>query len=176
MPRAPHRPSVRVGVVVTALAFLAACRDPRSAASTSAPADSASGEVAFRWAGPGGAAIAVPARINGSEPVDLIVDTGATLSCVDSSLATELALPEEQALRGTAIGLGGSGAVRLHEVDSLRVGGAVARGISVCAVNLDALRAIGGDVRGLLGLNVLRNFRVTLDFERQVVRFASPEG
>ena len=36
------------------------------------------------------------------------------------------------------------------------------------------LRAIGPEVRGLLGLNFLRSFRVTLDFEREVLRLTQP--
>lgn len=162
--------------VAIGLALIAACADPRDATSVSAAADSAAGEVAFRWAGPGGgAAIVVPVRINGRDSVSLILDTGATITCVDNRLARELALPEQRAIIGSAYGVGGGGRVRLHEVDSLRVGAAVARGLSVCAIDLEALRVVGPDVRGLLGLNVLRNFRMTLDFDRQVLRLA-PAG
>ena len=44
-----------------------------------------------------------------------------------------------------------------------------------CAIDLQALRVVGANVRGLLGLNVLREFRVTLDFERQILRL-DPTG
>jgi predicted aspartyl protease len=107
--------------------------------------------------------------------VDLILDTGATYTCVDSSLARELALPERRVAVGVAVGVGGTGRVRLHAVDSLRVGAAVVRDVTVCSMDLRALRQLGGDVHGLLGLNVLRRFRVTLDFEREVMRLA-PAG
>lgn len=40
-----------------------------------------------------------------------------------------------------------------------------------CAVDLSNIRQLGLDVRELLGLNVLKNVRVTLDFERRVMRF-----
>jgi predicted aspartyl protease len=163
--------AIVAGVVV---AGSMACPDPRRAASSTAAADSAAGEVAFRWAGPGGAAMVVPVRINGGDQVDLIFDTGATLTCVDTELARELALPEQRGVRGAAVGVGGAGHVRLHAVDSLQIGAAVARGVSVCALDLQALRAVSRDVRGLLGLNVLRSFRVTLDFDREVVRLAPP--
>ena len=138
------------------------------------PADSASGELAFRLAGAGGAAIVVPVHINGSGPIDLILDTGATITCVDTSLARELALPEQRLTIGTAVGVGGAGRVRLHRVDSLRVAGAVARRINVCAMDLGAMRAVAPDVRGLLGLNVLKPFTVTIDFQRSVLRLAAP--
>ena len=150
------------------------CPDPRRAGSSSAPADSAAGELAFRWAGPGDAALVVPVRINGSAPVDLILDTGATLTCIDTTLARELALPTRRAMTGAAVGIGGTGRVHLHAVDSLRLGGAVARDLTVCAMDLRALSAVGPGIRGLLGLNVLRDYRVTLDFDRETLRLAAP--
>jgi predicted aspartyl protease len=153
-----------------------ACADPRRPASSSAPADSAAGEVAFTWAGPGGAAITVPVHINGRGPVELILDTGATMTCVDTALAREWALPEQRAMRGVAAGLGGTGRVRLVRVDSLTIGAAVVRGLTACSMDLQVLRAVGPEVRGLLGLNALRSFRVILDFERGVMRLAPPGG
>ena len=169
-----HRAHVTwVACVASAMVLVlgaSACPDPRRAASSSAPADSAAGELPFRWAGPGDAAMVVPVRINGGEPVDLIFDTGATLPCVDSALATRLALPERRAMIGAAVGIGGAGRVRLHAADSLQLGGSVVRDLTVCSMDLQALRAIGPEVHGLLGLNVLRSFRVTIDFEREILR------
>lgn len=158
------------GIVACALG---ACVDtgPRSA---TVATDSAAGELDFRLAGPGGAALVVPVRINGGEPIDLILDTGATTTCLDSALVDSLGLPERRAVVGAMVGIGGSGRVRVHRVDSIQVGSAVARGLSICSMNLEALRVIGPHVRGLLGLNVLRNYRVTLDFERNTVRFEVP--
>ena len=164
----------RAGAIVLVGAL--ACGDLRGGASSSVSADSAAGEVRFRLAGPGGAALVVPAYINGRGPVDLILDTGATLTCVDTALARRFALPERRLVRGMAAGIGGAGRVSLHSVDSLRVGAAIVRELTVCAIDLRELRALGADVRGLLGLNVLRNFRVTLDFQREVLRLAPPGG
>ncbi|MGZ8379771.1 MAG: retropepsin-like aspartic protease [Gemmatirosa sp.] len=151
-----------------------ACTVPGTPASASAPADTAAGEIAFRLAGPGGAALVVPVHVNGRGPYDLILDTGATFTCVDTTLARELALPERRGAIGTAVGIGGAGGVRLHRVDSLRVGAATARELTVCALDLSTLRALGPEVRGLLGLNFLRSFRVGLDFERDVLRLTRP--
>ena len=137
-----------------------------------APVDSAAGEVPFRLVGPGGAAILVRAVLNGRDSVDLIVDTGATLTCVDDRFARELQLPEQRGVVGTGIGVGGSGRVRLVRVDSLRVGAATARNLSVCSLDLAAVERVSPGVRGLLGLNFLRSFRVTFDFRREVMLLA----
>jgi predicted aspartyl protease len=171
------QPDARLAMLAMLAMLLGlSCGDMQGVSSSAASADSAAGEVAFRLAGPGGAALVVPAYINGHGPVDLILDTGATLTCVDTAFARTLALPERRFTIGMAAGIGGSGRVSLHSVDSLRVGAAVVRALTVCAIDLRELRVLGGGVRGLLGLNVLRNFRVTLDFERRVVRLAPPGG
>ena len=168
------RLAVRARSLVALLALAgSACADAGGGDATP-PADSAAGELAFRLAGPGGAAIVVPVHINGRGPIDLILDTGATVTCVDTSLARELSLPERRLTVGTAIGVGGSGRVRLHRVDSLRVAGVVARRIDVCAMDLGAMRVVAPDVRGLLGLNVLKPYTVTIDFRRNVLRLAPP--
>jgi predicted aspartyl protease len=132
--------------------------------------------VPFRLAGPGGAALVVPVHVNGEGPFDLILDTGATFTCADTSLVRELALPERRLAVGTAVGIGGAGRVRLHAVDSLRVGAASAGRGSVCALDLGALRVVGPGVRGLLGLDFLKRFRVTIDFERRVLQLTRPAG
>ncbi|HKH90252.1 MAG TPA: retropepsin-like aspartic protease [Gemmatimonadaceae bacterium] len=164
-----------LGVLALGVASSSACADVGPVDATP-PADSASGELGFRLAGPGGAAIVVPVYINGRGPIDLILDTGATITCVDSSLTRELSLPEQRLTIGTAIGVGGAGRVRLHRVDSLRVAGSTTRRLSVCGMDLSAMKVVAPSVRGLLGLNVLRRFTVTLDFERQVLRLAAPTG
>ena len=151
-----------------------ACADVGRPATATAPADTAAGELAFRLAGPGGAALVVPVYVNGRGPVELILDTGATLTCVDEAFARELGLPERRGTVGAAVGIGGAGRVRLVAVDSLRVGAASARGVTGWTMGLRALRAVGPKVRGLLGLNFLRSFRIALDFEREVLRLTRP--
>jgi aspartyl protease len=151
-----------------------ACTDVSGSGGSSAPIDTTAGAIQFRLAGPNGAAIVVPAYIDGRGPFDLILDTGATLTCLDSSLARELALPVQHATIGAGIGVGGSGRVQLVRIDSLRVGRSTVTRLNACALNLSNLRIIGGGVRGLLGLNFVRNFRVTLDFDRQTLHLTKP--
>lgn len=133
-------------------------------------ADVKPGEVAFRLAEPNDTAIVVPVTINGKGPYDFVLDTGATLTCVGESLARELELPEPRGVLGRGASIGGSGNMRLVQIESLRVGETEATDVMGCAVDLSNVRQLGLDVRGLLGLNVLKNFRVTLDFERKIMR------
>jgi predicted aspartyl protease len=156
------------------LPALSAC-DVGAPARVVTPADSAAGETPFRLAGPGGAMLLVTVFINGSGPYDLVLDTGATLTCVDQRVAAELNLPRAAAGVGYGAGVGGSGSVGLVRLDSLRLGHARAERMTACVLDLQHLQQLhgigsaGSTVHGLLGLNFLKNFRMTLDFDRSVV-------
>ncbi len=154
-------------------AVLPAC-EVGAPARVAAPADTAAGEIAFRLAGPNEAALLVPVFINGEGPLDFVLDTGATLTCVGQGTAERLELPERRGVGGYGVGIGGAGAVRLVRVDSLRVGAAEAFDLPACVLDLAQIRALGIEVHGLLGLNFLRSFRVTLDFGRSVLLLVEP--
>lgn len=156
-----------------AVAFLATvlgCGGLGAPSSVTVPPDSAAGEVPFHLAGPGGAAIVIPVVLDGRDSANLILDTGATLTCLDDSLARRLKLPERIGVGGAGVAIGGAGRMRLVRLDSLRVGAAIARDLTACAIDLSNVHAVSPEVHGLLGLNFLRNFRVTLDFQRKVLR------
>lgn len=150
-------------------ALLVGC-DDGSPARVDVPVDSLAGEVSFDLSGPGGAALVVPVHINGEGPFDFVLDTGATFTCVSPSLSESLGLEERAGQVAYGAGIGGSGQVQLVGADSLRLGAAQAHDMTVCVVQLDQLEATGISIDGLLGLNFLREFRMLLDFERQVVR------
>ena len=147
---------------------LVSCGDV-SSAQRRAPADTTAGEIEFELAGPGGVALLVPVHINGQGPFDLVLDTGATFTCIDESLAKQLALPDQKGQIGYGAGVGNAGHVRLVRVDTLRVGDASANAITACVLDLAQLKAVSPRVQGLIGLNFLRAFRVSLDFQRRVL-------
>lgn len=156
-----------------ALLLLAACNNVSTPARVEAPADSAAGEVPFELSGPGGAALTVPVHVNGKGPYRFILDTGATLTCLDRELVRRLAL-EEKPIPGIGAGVGSSGRMRVFGTDSVRVGAARAHDLMVCEVDLAHAGRVGVDVDGLVGLNFLKAYRVTLDFERSVVHLRDP--
>lgn len=158
-----------VGISVT----LAACDRMGPPARVSVPPDSAANEVAFHMA-PRGSAILVSTFVNGTGPVDLILDTGSTLTCLDDSLTHQLNLSARKGAVGVGAGIGISGPLRLLRVDSLRVGSSVATDLTVCSLDLRALQRVSPGARGLLGLNFLKDFRVNIDFERGVLQLVKP--
>jgi predicted aspartyl protease len=159
---------VCVGVLVALAGCIQVGSSPQPAAVTGA------GEVAFELAGKGGAAIVVPVHINGTGPYSFIVDTGATVTCVDQTLIEELKLPSPPGVVGFGATVGQSGAVGVHRIDTLQVGDTTASGLTACALDLSGMRDVGLDAQGLLGLNFLRSFLVTFDFTRNVMTLETP--
>lgn len=126
-------------------------------------------EIPFALAGTGGAVIVVPVRINGTGPYQFVVDTGATFTCVDQTLATTLELERPVGMVGYGATLGGSGTMGLHRVDTINVGDVSASHMTVCSVDLRHMKEIDLKAEGLLGLNFLKAFTVTFDFSRMVM-------
>jgi hypothetical protein len=157
----------------TLWALFVACGDV-SPSRVEVPPDSAAGEIAFGWEGPDQAALVVPVHINGEGPYSFVLDTGATFTCVTETLSTELDLPEPRGQVGIGAGIGGGGRLRIIHIDSLRVGAVRADDLRACAIDLSAVQALGIEADGLLGLNFLREFRVTLDFQRGVLGLHAP--
>jgi len=77
-------------VTIAALSvIIAGCNRLEPLPHVKVPADSAANEIGFRMS-PRASSVIVPAYINGTGPVDLILDTGSSLTCLDDSLAQEL--------------------------------------------------------------------------------------
>lgn len=145
----------------------AACQQAGAPPRVEAPPDSAAGEVAFELGG--GAALLVPVHVNGQGPFQLVLDTGATLTCLDREVVRRLDLPPARGVVGVGAGVEGTGEMSLVRIDSIRVGGARAEGVTGCALDLRHIGDVGLDIDGLLGLDFLRAYRVTLDFRREVL-------
>jgi len=160
--------------IVAALAassILAGCsRTAEAPAQASAP-----GEVPITLAA-GGAAVLVPVHVNGAGPYHFVLDTGATLTCIDQALAERLELPQPVGLIGHGTTLRETGTIGLHRIDRLNVGSVSAARLTACAIDLQRIEAAGLKADGLLGLNFLKAFKVTVDFDRKVLTLAPPGG
>lgn len=161
-------------ILLILLALWAAACEMGTHSRVEMPADSAAGQISFRLAGPGDAAIIVPVYINGEGPQQFVLDTGATLTCLNESLADTLNLPEKRGQIGFGATVSGARRMRLVGVDSLRIGDVKAFDLTACTLDLDHFRQAGLRVDGLLGLNFLKSFRMTLDFESRQLRLEKP--
>jgi predicted aspartyl protease len=156
-----------------ALASVAGC-DTGAPASVRAPADSAAGEVPLEMAGVDGTAVLVAVHINGRGPFDFVLDTGATVTCIDSPVAQQLELPAEAGNLGFGADVSGTGRVQMVGIDSLRLGRALAADLTACVLELEHIRALGIEADGLLGLDFLKQFHVAIDFDRGVLHLTAP--
>ena len=79
------------------------------------PSETKPGEIQFELAPPNGAAILIPVKINGKGPYTFVLDTGATFTCIDQPVATELKLPEWNQQVGIGIAVQAANAAKLVE-------------------------------------------------------------
>ena len=142
-------------------------------AETAAPSEALPGEVAFELA-TGDSAILVPVQIDQQGPFRFILDTGATLTCLDTALAKKLGLKSRAGVIGRGVGVRSEGRVGMVAIERFAVGSAAAKDLTACTLDLQSLRGAGLEVDGLVGLNFLREYRVTLDFERRALLLENP--
>jgi predicted aspartyl protease len=139
-----------------------------------APTTSEPGTVKFKMAAPNDAAIIVEVKINGRGPYDFVLDTGATFTCVDKEFADQLKLPEWKGSLGTIVIGPGGGGMKLLNIETLEVGGAKASNLAACSIDLNRLAPPGLGIKGLIGLNFLKSYRVAIDFEKKSLQLEKP--
>lgn len=101
--------------------------------------------------------MAVPVTLQGKGPFQFVVDTGANRTVISQELARTLGLSTAGSL--PVHGIAGVEPAPMFRISRLQVGGSFAYGVE--APGLPAAK-LGAD--GLLGVDVLRNRRVSLDF------------
>lgn len=123
-----------------------------------------SAAIPMRLAHPGKPLILVTAAIDGSGEFTFAVDTGASTTVLSAELARRLGLQTRPAPQMTGGGgvLGASSGI----LQSLSIGDATCRAVTVMiaefVTTLSSLIGVGLD--GIVGYNVLRNFRVGIDY------------
>jgi predicted aspartyl protease len=113
--------------------------------------------------------VTAPVRINGQGPFDFVVDTGANRTVITSELAAQLGLPD--AGPADVHGVAGIEPSNTATIDLLEVDAVATRAIRAPTLSRSRL---GAD--GLLGVDVLRGRRVTIDFLRNEFRITPSRG
>jgi hypothetical protein len=114
-----------------------------------------------------GLPVLVSAKINGTGPITLILDTGSDRTVVAPSVLGRLGVSTEGAQHGVMKGVTGTSYVDAVWVNSVEVGEARVGPLLVIAHDADLKRA-----DGLLGRDFLANFSVTIDSAGGVVTLA----
>jgi clan AA aspartic protease (TIGR02281 family) len=117
--------------------------------------------------------IIIQATVNGTKELRFIVDTGATQSIIDKTLARQVGTPTESNLSMTT----GSGSIQTEavKVDKLSIGDLQLTNIPFATADLSTFGgAPSTRPAGLIGANVLKRFLMTIDYENQKITFADP--
>ena len=110
-----------------------------------------------------GASVIVPATFNGVLKANLALDTGATITVVSRRIASNLALRE---LGTSKVGtVGGIITVPLARLRSLKVGEAEVHDLVISIHDFST----DPRIEGLLGLDFLKHFHVSLDARRRLL-------
>ena len=108
-----------------------------------------------------GSLIIVPVEINHSGPYDFLVDTGAQITTVDSSLAVNLGLKAQG-----ATGIGGVATYARYafaNLDLLQAGTHIIPNSLAVIQDLKQLKEADPRIRGILGDNFLEHFDILID-------------
>ena len=132
-------------------------------------ATEASGVDIIKTDGDGHQRLTVPVRIGANGPYDFLIDTGAERTVLARGLAERLGLIPNG--RATLVGVAGSIAVDLVDVDEVSLG---TRSFYDLSPPLLEGTHIGAD--GIIGLDGLQNQRVLIDFKRNLIAVADAKS
>ncbi len=146
-------------------AALAALALPLNGPLPAAPPDL--GAMALRW--DASDRLTIPVTLNGQGPFPFVIDTGADRTVISAELARSLNLPP-----GPEVSITNSGGVDTAPtavIAALEVGGRSGGPVEapiLSAVNLGAL--------GMLGVDILKDRRIVLDFNRRRLTSTQSQG
>ena len=106
--------------------------------------------------------VTAPVMVNGKGPFEFVVDTGANRTVVATELAADLKLPASG--RADVHGIAGIESSAVAVVDRLAIGRVENRNLRSPVLTRQRL---GAD--GLLGVDILRNRRLAMDFRRNTI-------
>jgi predicted aspartyl protease len=109
--------------------------------------------------------VAVPVLINNEGPFNFLLDTGASSSILSATIADRLKIPNGR--HETLFSAGGYVPVTQRKIDSFQVGQARLTNFEISVTNFPLLRTL--NVEGILGADYLRQFKVSIDYDNQVV-------
>jgi len=116
-------------------------------------------------------------RINGSQPLSVVLDTGSSVSIVSPAVAQEIDLRSSGSTQAAGIGHGGNQSLQFVENARLQLGSGDSlldldgQRIAILPIGYVADQ-VGVPTQAFFGSNVFANFCVTVDYERQLATFA----
>jgi predicted aspartyl protease len=120
---------------------------------------------------PGRRLVVVRATINDQEQPALLVDSGAQQSAISRRVAAALALDLLHPLRfAPLVGVGRTAPMPVVAIRRIQVGASTVANLEVTAYDLPPLFGVDG----ILGVDFLHRFRVTLEFDTRTLVLRPP--
>lgn len=119
----------------------------------------------------------VGVRLNKNKQMTAVIDSGAVLSIISQRLANEIPVKKLGTFQGTFYGLLGEPiAVDFALLDTLEIGAIVIHNVPVAIMPDDKMKFLAAEknefnIDFLLGANLLKEFRLELDYSRDRVTF-----
>lgn len=130
--------------------------------------------IKFRLAGGAQPLLLLPVQVNERGPFQFVLDTGAGTTLLTPALAESLGVQSSGTKQGRTAG--GAVEVALAVVESLGIGKLRRSNLQVAIFDLSRIsQTIGAPLDGDLGYNFLKDFRLTIDFERGELRLDDPK-
>ena len=133
-------------------------------------------EIGFRLAGGAQPVILLPVSVNGAEPREFILDTGAGTTVLSGALAEIAGVRATGTKEG--MGAGGPLVVQTGVARSLAVGDALNSDVDVVITDgVERIGAvIGSKVHGALGYSFLKSYRIEIDYGACRIRLDEASG
>lgn len=174
--RRGRRAGLRAVPVIAALVVLVAACAGTSGSQASAPAANADEQtVPMQVVKQGISTLEiVPVTINGQGPLPFLLDTGSSVSSVDTKISQRLGLPTTGETR-TIRGVVSKDRVPLVQMSNWKLGSATLAPEQLAAVDLT--QTGGGELAGLLGSDELSRFGdIVVDFQSRQLRLGHPQA
>lgn len=118
----------------------------------------------------------VQARVNGSKPLSMVLDTGASYTVLKPEIAANLGLKSQGALQAGGFGKGKDQTLHLVKDVTLSFAGQILAGQTVATLPLDYIdREAGRPTDGLLGGTIFQHFVVHEDYAAKTVTLIPPD-
>jgi hypothetical protein len=145
---------------------------PQELLSSRAPSDKSAVKVPFDLYGNN---ILVQVKINNSQPMWFVFDSGASVNVINERSAKRLGLTSKG--NSTLDANGGMATGSFIEETTISLADVKASHQTIVAVQLDALAEYSGrDVQGLIGNNFIQNFVVEIDYAHRILVFHNPQN
>lgn len=117
----------------------------------------------------------IKVKINNSEELDFIFDTGDGLTVLNISRVKELGM--SSGADATTTSAEGTISGKLVKHNEISVGGAPIHNVKVYETSLQHLEiSIGRDIDGIIGYDILKNYVVSMNYDKKRIELYKPAG